>query len=534
MYLDNMQSTFIRKEMEERRIGFRNNSPQIDSVPFSMDATMSLEQFPSVRQWLVAQLPSLFRMQQSIAHKDNDVLNHILDSVRLVDSTRLDGYCSSVQLKDEHKSSLLRLTMLLHDIGKCDRTDHGDGGLNSNHARISASLAHKLLDAFYLPRNDKEKIIKYIQYHDLIGSAQNGKFGNLEESITHVGKVSETVDDLEMFYHVFRCDVDAIPCYGEMGQEFGITISPSTGCNPRQFVDLVKNFIENSKFSKITQQIFPAEIELVPTNQIWKATDDVSFHGQNPLKAIRLSSKKPFSPFPHNISSYNAGYAMKFSHLIDEIYDNSHLSYAKELGMTYEGSTGTVVRCFLWTMPKLVQPMFQDGALPYFGIDGRAIIASLNKPAPAPVFPNSETTHALVVFDYHMGKHASRSDLVKIASKWKHHKRYKLGATMFSLNYDDNDSIDYAKIALDVGITSLVFDHRDVSYVSCLDPKRIALLSAFEFPAKSYGKYEMNHILEKPMSFYSIHSNGSQRMIELPKMHDSEIHLSEDNKMFWR
>ena len=529
MYLENIQSSFMHNKREKARI----LKDEQEMLPFSVDATMSLEQFPLARQWLVAQFPSLFKMQQSIAHKDNDVLNHIMDSVRLVDTTRIDGYCPSIQLNNEEDSSLLRLTMLLHDIGKCDRTDHGDGGLNSNHARISASLAQRLLDAFYLSKKDKARVIKYIQHHDLIGSAQNGKFGTLEQSITHVAKISETIGDLEMFYNIFRCDVDAIPCYGEMGQEFGISISPKTGCNPRQFVDLVKNFIENSKFSSISQNVPSGEKKLVPAGEIWNFSENAELHGERALKAIRLSTKKLFCPTPYNTSSYNPQYSKKFSDIMDEIINNPHLSYAKELGMSYQGITGTVIRCFLWTISSMVQPLFQDGSLPYFGIDGRCIIASVNKPAKSPVFPNSETTHALVVFDYHMGHHVSRSELVSIANKWKNHKRYKLGATMFSLNYDENDSIDYSKIALDLGISSLIFKHREDTYVSCLDPKRIALLSAFEFPAKSYGKYEIGHILQKPMQFTSIQSSGFQRTIELPKMHDSEIHLSEDNKMFW-
>ncbi|MFW9820182.1 MAG: HD domain-containing protein [Candidatus Thorarchaeota archaeon] len=77
---------------------------------------------------------------------------------------RVYDFCINIGMKLNANIDILKISAILHDIGRIEETDDG---LNRNHADISAEKAYKFLSShdFNLSTDDIDKIIHCIKAH---------------------------------------------------------------------------------------------------------------------------------------------------------------------------------------------------------------------------------------------------------------------------------------------------------------------------------------------------------------------------------
>ena len=98
------------------------------------------------------------------------------------------------------KDKTLRLTMLLHDIGKqnCYTEDENGCGHFYNHGKIGAEIAKPILERLKLPTKEKELILKLILHHSDVLTDEKP---NIKKFLRIFGE-----DDFKKFLHVRYAD----------------------------------------------------------------------------------------------------------------------------------------------------------------------------------------------------------------------------------------------------------------------------------------------------------------------------------------
>lgn len=115
----------------------------------------------------IAEIPELQLLKDTICHhpyhKYEDILEHTLRSLKLV-----SNYVNEKDNYSAHDIALLRITLLLHDIGKAVSKTTGDDGVDHfyGHPLKSVKMANDILDRYNINENDKQIILKLIKLHD--------------------------------------------------------------------------------------------------------------------------------------------------------------------------------------------------------------------------------------------------------------------------------------------------------------------------------------------------------------------------------
>lgn len=502
----------------------------------------------ALRKWISGIFPSLNGMRQSDVHENIDVLTHLINSTRLVDKERSDGYCPANDIYDEHDLQLLRITMLLHDIGKASPEDGGVGGFSDLHAEVSADLAKKILPMFGLSENESNHVLYWIKNHELIGNAMKGDFGDLESTVNHIYNNVHSQYDLDMLYHVFRCDVDSIPQFSLSGQAYGINPSSSLGKTAMELVNIAgMKLIQHPKEQKAGSRSKPFVNEVMSTG-----TRDTVRDLHNPdLKINAEYVQKPFrfqywrmenASFPQK---YLPGYDKYAKTLYNQVKNSPQFSFSKSFGMSYDGSTGKIVRGFVFVSKNDLENIFAYGMLPKENIDSaEGVEIFYNSPVEdirnRSLFEQqfSIGKNCIIVVDYHSGKTTKWSNFIEREdadfSFWRKWKASAIGGQTMALHtftYGANVS----KAALDMGYNTIFLDGEahEGNKILCLDPARIALITAFELLDGEDGiRIDEKNSSVKFLKINTKSMNGQVDTVFLPKLSEKEIAVSKNHPLF--
>lgn len=525
--------------------------------PFPLDPTMSTEYAHRLKQWVSKKYPSIMD-EVPFGKRASTVFSHLMRSVSLADYKRSDGYTPSSQIKSARTAELFRLTMFFHDIGKISTIDGGVGPFVEEHEHVSAKIADDLLDYFSLSEHERFQVLKWILNHHLFEKAVDGKFGGIDDATHHVATVIGKEDDSDIYYHMFRCDVDSFPDFGVGSNKKSTSVSEHLGVTPSVFLEEVKKRIAHSILPKIIWKDFvPKHREPTrATTNAQKTSNSLSSpSGEFVQKTHRFSTysgkwgdKKVFEEF-------NPGYFEKMQLLQEDIIKNPDKSFAKELGMAYDGPTGSILRCFFWTRPHFLGNIFSNGLRSYAGKDSRSFFALINGPMLSNYANNGEFSSqkhtlnydeakALVVFDYHAGNiifEDEAEETITAVRKWK---LQKMGPQMFSLGCDPDDVSDGSRFLMEIGYTGIVKAGNDeagnrVVGVSCFDPSRVALITAYTLPRGLYeGMFnDASNLVHHRFKAYPSNilvrtSHGFDKVITLPEIENKEIFLTQSHKFF--
>jgi hypothetical protein len=231
--------------------------------------------------------------------------------------------------------------------------------------------------------------------------------------------------------------------------------------------------------------------------------------------------------------------------VINQIKTNPAISYARDLGMSYDGATGSIARCFVWTNKNSVNNMFFLGMKNYLGLSYSGLHALVNSP-----IKNKESIASImssinnyekivddkymIVFDYHMGKVIMQKDLEETYLAWKKWKQSKNGSSLFSLTLTNNDMFDMEKVALHMGYSTII--NNDGTIV-CADSSRIAIIGAYEVRANTSEVAPSDMASEKyygdnPATVSVLLPMGNKEKVLLPKLDHSEIFISNNHTHF--
>ena len=145
-----------------------------------------LNKYRDVFAVFVPEIVPMFDYDQHTKHHNRDLWKHTTHSVASVDAT-----------------VLLRITMLLHDLGKpnaCKRDPDGTSHFKG-HPKHSAKMAEEILRRLRYPADFIEKCITLIIYHDV-------RFSGTKRQIKHVmNAIGE--DCVELLLKVQRADIMA-------------------------------------------------------------------------------------------------------------------------------------------------------------------------------------------------------------------------------------------------------------------------------------------------------------------------------------
>ena len=502
-----------------------------EEMPFSPDASMGDLQKEIVRKWLAYHFPSLALINQGIGKRNMTILDHLMESTLAVDRTRgKEDYSPAKHINDESVTRLLRLAMLLHDVGKSFPSDGGVGPSASNHPAYSAALARKLLSQFFLKNNEIEMIEKWIYYHDVFEKASRGTYGSLNESGLHIAKIAETIDDAEILYHIYRCDTDFLRNYRKKDSKE--KENAEDWLDPEDILDSVVQYIKSGSFPKIKGEKKSISRSFDAIGFFWANMDSLSTNGEKVIRKQSIANDYLVASRPMNKTVFSPEYLVKAESIIKEINKNTHLSFARALDMSYDGNTGRIARCFHWVNMDSVQTIFLEGMMPYASIDGRSIYASINSASPLPVPLYNDDYVALIVFDYHCGDMISKSELEKISKDYVSWKKNKLGTSIFSLTRDENDLIDNARIGLDLGYASSLDVHAKKKILCCFDPARIALITAMAVPMKVATRDLSPDFKGNPLHFFSRSHTGFFRKVQLPELSYADLKIEEKNDLW--
>ena len=508
-------------------------------MPFSPDCTMMSAQYETTKSWLTRHFPSLKGMKQGPGHGNIDVLTHLLNCATLVDVVRPDGYCPARQITDDRMARILRIAAVLHDVGKSSKEDGGVGGISEEHPKYSSILSEPFASEFYFNLQEKNLLLKLIKYHDVFGKAQTGKIGSIDEAIAHLAKISGDVLSADMLYHLYRCDVDSIPALGIQGKNVAQEISEHTLVSAEKLLEMTKEYISVNKFEPVDmQEIWMNDRELFSGKKIPTQGRKTILSGEFVQKVNDFSSMHALFDGEKSTQLYNPQYFKKIKSMIKQIKISPDLSYARDLGMHYDGATGSVARCFIWTTEQFINRMFFSGVKNYIGFSYAGIHALVNSPIEnkksLASMLSTENNHEkvidhkfLLVFDYHAGKIIDQNDLEEIMPIWKKWKQFKNGSSAFSLLINETDMFDMKSLALHLGYSTI--KNNDGTIV-CVDPRRIAIIGAYEITdSKSQAAPSLfaskNYYGSNPATIEVLLPSGQTEKVLLPKLIYSEIFL---------
>ena len=148
--------------------------------------TQALDEFRDVIAAVIPELAETFGVRQVNKHHCCDVWGHIIRSVGAVEA-----------------EPLLRMTMLLHDIGKPRaRTTDADGVNHfKGHQQISAALAEPILRRLRCPNRFTEDCLQLILWHDV---RFDGSTRQVKRVLQQLGKVQ-----MRRLFQVQRADIAA-------------------------------------------------------------------------------------------------------------------------------------------------------------------------------------------------------------------------------------------------------------------------------------------------------------------------------------
>jgi hypothetical protein len=495
-----------------------------ETLPFSPDASMIVFQKEMVRRWISYHFPSISRTSSGYHGSDLSILDHLILSVQMVDEPRgTDDYCPSSELDDEDMARLLRITMLLHDIGKSSVLDGGIGPHAINHERYSSALAAKLLPQFFLKRSECESIEKWIYHHSAFEYAVAGKYGNLEDASAHIAKLCGSVTDAAMLYHIYRCDLDS------SSREPYDKTSKEESFSPEELLEKIESYLESSSFSPVATQKIHCQRTFDTVSKFWNNLAGLSANGEKAIRKDDLENYLGVSMYSISRQKFSIEYLLKAESMLPEIRKNPELSFARSLGMSYEGPTGSIVRCFQWVNVDSIQNIFLEGLMPYASIDGRSIYASVNEAAPLPVPLYNENFVALLVFDYHCGKMIKRHKLDELAKEFSQAKKATMGSPLFSLSICENDLVDNARIGLKLGYSASLDVHNDKKILCCFDPSRAALITALMVPMSTARKELSADFKGTPMEFLDRQHTGRFKKVSLPDLAYEDLRVRNNN-----
>lgn len=144
------------------------------------------DEFRDVIAVAIPELTETFDFPQRTKHHQYDVWRHILHSVAAIDS-----------------EPLLRVTMLLHDLGKpraCTTDEKGENHFKG-HQQISADLAEVILKRLRFPNVFVQSCLQLILYHDV-------RFDGSEKQVKHVLQALGE-EQMRLLFKVQRADLAA-------------------------------------------------------------------------------------------------------------------------------------------------------------------------------------------------------------------------------------------------------------------------------------------------------------------------------------
>ena len=144
------------------------------------------DEFRDVIAVAIPELEETFDFPQNSKHHQFDVWRHILRSVAYVES-----------------DPLLRVTMLLHDIGKPRACTTDENGFNhfKGHQQISAEMSEIILKRLRFPNAFVQSCLQLIMYHDV-------RFDGSEKQVKHVLQALGK-DQMRLLFKVQRADIAA-------------------------------------------------------------------------------------------------------------------------------------------------------------------------------------------------------------------------------------------------------------------------------------------------------------------------------------
>lgn len=528
-----------------------------EGSPFPLDQTMSMEYAHSIKQWISKKYPSIMD-EIPFGKKASTVFSHLMRSVTLVDYKRSDGYMPSELIKETRKSELFRLTMFLHDIGKVSTIDGGVGPFVENHENVSVQIASSILDYFTINEHERIQVLKWILNHHLFEKAVDGEFGGIDDATQHVATIIGKEDDADIYYHMFRCDVDPFPDFGVGENQKSTSVSSHLNTTPLDFLHEVKKRIAHSIFTEISwKDVVPnrQKSTRITTNSEISSNVLLSESGEFVQKTHRFSTYSNTWGDKKVFEEFNPGYFEKMQLLKNDVIKNPDKSFAKEFGMAYDGPTGSILRCFFWTRPHFLGNIFSNGLRSYAGKDSRSFFALINGPMLSNYANNGtfsskkhsltyDEAKSLIVFDYHAGNvifEDEAEETITAVRKWK---LQKMGPQLFSLSCDPDDVSDGSKFLMEIGYTGIIKAGKDeaanqIVGISCFDPSRVALITAYTLPRGIYeGMFNdatnlVHHRYKAyPSNILVRTSHGFDKIITLPEIENKEIFLSQSHDFF--
>ena len=539
-----ISSSFHAKSFEKTRF-MPSHKKESWSIPFFPDFTMMTEQYETVRIWLARKFPSLIGMMQGPSSNDLDVFQHSLYAAKLIDQKGATGFSIGRDIKNAEELRLLRIAALLHDIGKSSPDDGGVGGFSIDHPSVSAALSVPLIRKFQFRKEHEETIVRLIRHHDVIAKAQEGKYGSIDEAAAHVAKLCQTKNFADLLYCLHRCDEESKNSSFFMEKNPVSSVSDVTQSSAKEFIEIVKNHLIFSKFSKTTiYEDSKEKIRKITTRKTVAISDSSIKPAEYVQKVNNFLDISTFFPEEKRMLSFNPEYYEKMKVIAKKIKENPDLSFASSLGMSYEGATGSLFRCFYWTNKKTAQKIFSEGLRNYHGVDGRTVHCFVNSPSGNDgmlgnffgIFGKNSNVldhKILIVFDYHAGKCIDYSEMKNLSDVWMNWKIAKIGQHLFSLGFNENDDMDHANIALSLGYSTIIEDGQTIG---CIDPARVALIGAYEIQGRNeisgmpnMGTYYQDHYGSNPISIKAKMPNGMEDSWTPPKLKYDEIFIDDSH-----
>ncbi|MCD8026129.1 MAG: HD domain-containing protein [Clostridiales bacterium] len=187
---ENTANAVINNAPLLKNIAGERIASELDRLLCGKNVENVLNGFSTVFSVILPEIEITFNYNQHTKHHDKDLWCHITSSVAAVEPT-----------------ALLRMTMLLHDLGKpyiCKRDSDGTCHFKG-HPNISAKTADIILHRLKYPTDFINTCLKLIKFHDV-------RFSGAKKQLKHVmNAIGE--DDLDLLLKVQRADILAQSAY---------------------------------------------------------------------------------------------------------------------------------------------------------------------------------------------------------------------------------------------------------------------------------------------------------------------------------
>lgn len=185
--IENETSESIRKNADLlKNIAVERISVEFNKLLCGNGAEEILNNYREVIAVFIPEIKPMFDYNQHTRHHNRDLWRHTTFSVKSIDNT-----------------PLLRMSMLLHDIGKpkaCKRDEDGTCHFKG-HPKYSAEMAEKILRRLKYPTDFIETCVTLIKYHDV-------RFNGSKRQLRHV--MSAIGDkNVELLLKIQRADIMA-------------------------------------------------------------------------------------------------------------------------------------------------------------------------------------------------------------------------------------------------------------------------------------------------------------------------------------